>query len=63
MSSPVMESERTHSDAEVSAFLNALTELSRQHKIGITGNPILFSLEDEDTDREYTSDAESNMIY
>jgi hypothetical protein len=63
MSSPVMEQERTHSDAEVAAFLNALTELSRQHKIGITGDPVLFSLEDEDMNREYASDAESNLLY
>jgi len=58
-----MEPERTHSDAEVAAFLTALTELSRQHKIGITGDPGLFSLEDEDMDREYASDADSNLIY
>lgn len=63
MSTPVMEPERTHSDAQVAAFLTALTELSRQHKIGITGDPVLFSLEDDDMDREYTSDAESNLIY
>jgi hypothetical protein len=63
MSTAVMEQERTHSDAQVAAFLSALTELSRQHKIGITGEPVLFSLEDEDIDREYASDAESNLIY
>jgi hypothetical protein len=58
-----MEPDRTHSDAEVAAFLTALTELSRQYKIGITGDPVLFSLEDEDLDREYASDAESNLTY
>jgi hypothetical protein len=63
MSATVLQQERTHSDTEVAAFLQALTELSRQHKIGITGEPVLFSLEDEDMDREYASDAESNLIY
>jgi hypothetical protein len=63
MSSPALEQERTHSDAEIAAFLTALTELSRQHRIGITGDPVLFSLEFEDLDREYTSDADSNLIY
>ena len=63
MSATVLQQERTHSDAEVAAFLQALTELSRQHKIGITGEPVLFSLEDEDMDREYASDAESNLLY
>lgn len=63
MSATVLQEERTHSDAEVAAFLQALTELSRQHKIGITGEPVLFSLEDEDMDREYASDAESNLFY
>jgi hypothetical protein len=63
MSATVLQQERTHSDAEVAAFLQALTELSRQHKIGITGEPVLFSLEDEDVDREYAIDAESNLIY
>jgi hypothetical protein len=63
MSTPVLEREHTHSDAQVEAFLNALTELSRQHKIGIAGKPVLFSLEEEDMDREYTSDVESNLTY
>jgi hypothetical protein len=63
MSATVLQQERTHSDAQVEAFLQALTELSRQHKIGITGESVLFSLEDEDMDREYASDADSNLIY
>lgn len=63
MSSTVLDLARTHSDAEVQAFLHALTELSRQHKIGITGEAVLFSLEPEDMDREYTSDADSNLVY
>ena len=63
MNGAVLERERSHSDAEVEAFLHALTELSRQHKIGITGEPVLFSLEAEDMDREYTSDADSNLVY
>jgi hypothetical protein len=44
-------------------FLDGLTELSRKHKIGITGQPILFIMEDDDLERVYTSDAESNLSF
>lgn len=49
--------------AELEPFLQELTELSRKYKIGITGNPVLFCLEDEDFDRTYTSDADSALVY
>jgi hypothetical protein len=45
------------------AFLNDLTALSIKHKIGIAGDPVLFCLEDEDLNRDYSSDAESNLTY
>ena len=63
MSTVATEREPTHTDAEIQLFLNALTDLSRQYKIGIAGEPVLFTLEDEDVDREYTSDADSNLMY
>lgn len=44
-------------------FLDALTEFSRRYKIGITGKPVLFVLENEDFDRVYSCDAESRLDY
>lgn len=51
------------SEVALEPFLQELTELSRKYKIGITGNPILFCLEDEDFDRNYSSDADSALVY
>jgi len=48
---------------ELVPFLTELTELSRKYKIGITGDPVLFCLEDEDLDRTYASDADSALVY
>jgi hypothetical protein len=48
---------------ELAPFLAELTELSRRHKIGITGDPVLFCLEDEDLDLNYSSDADSKLTY
>lgn len=50
-------------DAKFKAFTKDLTELSLKHRIGITGEPTLFILEDIDLDRYYTCDAESRLIY
>ena len=50
-------------DAKFEAFTKDLTELSLRHRIGITGEPILFVLEDIDLDRYYTCDAESRLDY
>ena len=51
------------SEVELEPFLQELTELSRKHKIGIAGNPVLFCLEEEDLNRAYSSDAESALVY
>lgn len=32
-------------------FLDGLTELSRKHRIGLTGQPTLFVMEDDDFER------------
>ena len=48
---------------DIEPFLSELTELSRKYKIGITGDPVLFCLEDEDLDRSYSSDADSALTY
>ena len=48
---------------ELEPFLTELTELSRKHKIGITGDPVLFCLENEDLDLKYASDADSKLTY
>lgn len=44
-------------------FLDGLTELSRKHKIGIAGSPVLFLVEQDDFEREYSCDAESNLSF
>jgi hypothetical protein len=44
-------------------FLDGLTELSRKHKMGIAGSPVLFLIEPEDLEREYSCDAESNLSF
>lgn len=45
------------------SFLDALTEISKRYRIGVTGDPILFILEDVDLDRVYSCDAESKLVY
>ncbi len=44
-------------------FLDALTVISRHHKIGITGEPILFVIEDDDYEKAYSCDAESRLDF
>jgi hypothetical protein len=44
-------------------FLDALTEISRRYKIGVTGEPILFVMEDDDLERIYSCDAESRLSF
>lgn len=65
MSTAVLATEKVdeHLNTQLDAFLGALTELSRQYKIGIAGDPVLFCLEDEDLDRVYSSDANSALAY
>jgi len=50
-------------EAQFEAFTRDLTELSLKYRIGITGEPTLFILEDIDLDRVYTCDAESRLVY
>lgn len=65
MSTAVLATEKADEllGTQLDAFLGALTEISRQHKIGIAGDPVLFCLEDEDLDRIYSSDANSVLTY
>lgn len=44
-------------------FLDGLAELSRRHRIGITGQPILFVMEHDDFERAYTADDDSNLVF
>ena len=44
-------------------FLDALTEISRRYKIGITGGPILFVIENDDMERVYSCDANSRLTF
>jgi hypothetical protein len=47
----------------MSAFLDALAEISRRYKIGIAGQPVLFNMENEDYERSYSCDAESRLAF
>jgi hypothetical protein len=44
-------------------FLAELTKISIDHGVGITGDPVLFVLEDDDKDRVYTCNDESNLHF
>jgi hypothetical protein len=45
------------------AFLDELTALSRKHRVGITGKPVLFIMEWEDDSSSYSIDSESNLRF
>lgn len=45
------------------AFLRDLTELSRKHKIALSGEPILFEMEPEDMATEYRCDDDSIVSF
>lgn len=47
----------------VSTFLRDLTELSRKHKIALSGNATMFEMEPEDMDTEYRADDESVISF
>ncbi len=57
-------------DPNLEPFLAGLTELTRKYKIGITGDPVLFCLEEEDLQVvngksrfKYFADNESRLGY
>lgn len=47
----------------VSAFLRDLTDLSRKHKIGLSGSPNLFEMEGDDFSVEYAADDDSVVTF
>lgn len=50
------------SDAEkASDFARDLTEISRRHGVGISGEPTLFMLEQDDVNLRYDVDDESRL--
>ena len=48
---------------KANAFLEALTQLSVQYGVAITGTPVLFMMEREDYSSAYSIDAESNLSF
>jgi hypothetical protein len=52
-----------HAEEKTVRFMEALTELSRQHGMGIAGQPILFLMVREDLDRTYKIDRESRLFF
>lgn len=47
----------------VTAFLSDLTELSRKHKIALSGDAAMFEMEPEDMDTEYRADDDSIISF
>jgi hypothetical protein len=47
----------------VADFLHDLTELSRKHKIALSGDPILFVMEPVDMQLEYRADDDSVVSF
>lgn len=45
------------------AFLSELSALSAKYGIGLAGKPTMFLMEQEDFQRAYSSDAESNLFF
>lgn len=54
---------RENKEDTLREFLSELTELSRKYKMGITGNPVLFILEKDDFERNYSCDAQSSLSF
>ena len=53
-------------DEKTAQFLAALTDLSRQFGIGITGDAVLFTMEtgpESDYERTFTMDREGHLIF
>jgi hypothetical protein len=44
-------------------FLTRLTALSHEMGLGIAGEPTLFIMEQDDSGREYSTDAESHLHF
>ncbi|MFO1169616.1 MAG: hypothetical protein U1E49_01455 [Hyphomicrobiaceae bacterium] len=55
--------ERANPNPDLDRFLAELTELSRAHRIGITGQPELFVMDYEDLIRSYRADQESRLTF
>lgn len=55
--------EMEHHDQGVAGFLAALTALSAEHGIGISGEPELFTMESEDYERSYHVNDASELIF
>lgn len=49
--------------ADVDTFLAELTELSRKHGLGITGEAVLFVMEYDDNPHAYHMDDESRLAF
>ena len=55
--------EDNQADRRAARFMEALTELSRQHRIGVAGQPLLFLMERDDLYRTYKIDSESRLFF
>lgn len=44
-------------------FAQELTTLSKKHRIGIAGEPVLFVMEPDDDSRRYSVDGESCLAF
>ena len=53
----------TFDSQKADEFAAALTKLSHEYGIGITGNPVLFMMEPEDSDRYYICNDDSELQF
>ncbi len=53
----------TKATVDVALFERELTELSRKHRVGITGSMTLFVMEPDDFERRYSSDDQSRLQF
>lgn len=69
MSSPNKSELNTSEDGQelwgqnLDGYLKAMTALSIQHRIGISGDAVLYEMEQDDFDRTYRADEESRLDF
>ena len=60
------ESEPGKTEEKIARFLSDLTELSRKHGVGITGESVLFLMQtgpESDYESSYKADSESHLLF
>lgn len=53
----------TIGELKAAEFLLELTELSRRHRLALTGSPVMFEMEPEDMGGKYWANSESVLEF